>query len=320
MYNSTIYNRRNQQDTYGNKPYDVIKNVTAENVLETAHLNWNVDKLPVFIEDGKGGFGQYTDKFSTVRINRDGTRIPLGVVGKQYKVFQNENLLDLVTPFFDIEDVNFETAGYFGEGEKVFMLFKLPEFITVNGDETEQMLFIGNSHDGTTSITIGMTSVRVVCGNTFRQAMGQKTNIRIRHCESSQEKVQQAHEIIGLANVVTKQINDIFNNMSKTKVNDKIIDNVVRKLIEVKPTDRLQDISTRKQNQIISMKDFIDLEFKNNALNGNAYGLFNGITAYYNHGASRNSSNRFEKIMSGTNDSKMQEAYNMLSNDIKVWY
>ncbi len=312
-----IYKSIKDETSYGTKPYKQMKNVTKESLLEKSFLDWGVEKRPIYYKNETGNYVEFFDKFATIRqeANLRSGEEQLGIVGSSYEVLQNEQLLEAVLPFFDIEDVDFETAGYFNNGKRVWMLFKLPEFIVVNGDKTEQMLFVGNSHDGTTSIHIGLTSVRVICGNTFQLAMKQ-SKLRIRHFESAPDKVKKAHEIIGITSKVTTQLNEIFNQMAKAKVTDKFIDEIVYKLnAEDSKTSVFDELSTRKQNSIITMKEFIDLEFSNSkALNGNKYGVFNGITAYYNHGTSKsNKEKRFEKMLFGDASKKMNQAFTLLT-------
>ena len=72
----------------------------------------------------------------------------LGVVGKDYHIVQNREAFN----FFDAivgggEGILYETAGALGNGERIFITAKLPDYIRVgNGDDvTEKYIFLTTS-------------------------------------------------------------------------------------------------------------------------------------------------------------------------------
>src|SRR3546814_20848068 len=77
----------------------------------------------------------------------------------------------------------YETAGALGNGERIFITAKLPDYIRVGGDDLiEKYLFLTTSHDGSGSITAAFTPIRIVCANTLNAAMPRQSNtIKIRH-------------------------------------------------------------------------------------------------------------------------------------------
>lgn len=88
------------------------------------------------------------------------------MVGKDYHIVQNRDAF----AFFDaiVGDENgilYETAGALGNGKRIFITAKLPDYIRVgNGDDvTEKYVFLTTSHDGSGSITAAFTPVRIVC-------------------------------------------------------------------------------------------------------------------------------------------------------------
>jgi phage/plasmid-like protein (TIGR03299 family) len=98
----------------------------------------------------------------------------LGVVSRRYQPLQNAEAFE----FFDlIVSAYFETAGALGEGERIWVMAKMPEAMQiVPGDECLKYLLLSNTHTGEGSVTVKFTSVRVVCQNTLIMAMedGQK--------------------------------------------------------------------------------------------------------------------------------------------------
>jgi len=323
--NDNIYHRSTSKNwteqSYGNLPYERLEGVTIENLLTKTHLDWQVNKVPLYTEVGDSKI-LVPDYYGTLR---EDTNEVLGIVKSRYEVLQNSQLVDAVTPFMEIEDLCLESGGYFSDnknnraGHKVYIQFKLPNYITVNGDPTETMLFISNSHDGTSGVFIGLTCVRTVCRNTFQMNLN-SASIRIRHTATMNDKVIQAYKTLNIANQLTTQLNDIFNQMSSVSVNTKQINEVLTLVAtpEYKQKGKEnEEQSTRINNIVADMSEWVEKEFNSSpALNGNMYGLWNGITAYYNHGVNFRKSDRFNQIIMGTSAKKMDKAFGILTKTL----
>lgn len=86
-------------------------------------------------------------------------------MGKDYLIVQNAEAFE----FFDAivgngNGIQYETAGALGNGERIFITAKLPDYIRVgNGDDVvEKYIFLTTSHDGSGSITAAFTPIRIV--------------------------------------------------------------------------------------------------------------------------------------------------------------
>ncbi|HWL10552.1 MAG TPA: DUF932 domain-containing protein [Planctomicrobium sp.] len=127
----------------------------------------------------------------------------LGVVGNSYVPVQNAQAFGFLDSVVDEGELRYHTAGALGLGEKVWMLAKLPEEIRVKNSEdvTEQFLLLSNSHDGSSSLRVFFTPIRVVCANTLGMAerRGRGQGISIVHKGNLDMKVRQAREVLGMA-------------------------------------------------------------------------------------------------------------------------
>lgn len=148
----------------------------------------------------------------------------LGVVGKDYHIVQNREAFS----FFDSivgggNGILYETAGAMGNGERIFITAKLPDYIRVgNGDDiTEKYIFLTTSHDGSGSITAAFTPIRVVCQNTLNASLRNMSNVvRIRHTSGAKQRLEDAHKVMGLANKLSTQLEETFNYWAKIKIGD----------------------------------------------------------------------------------------------------
>ncbi len=127
----------------------------------------------------------------------------LGVVGNSYVPVQNYQAFGFLDAVVSDGSLRYHTAGALGKGERVWMLAKLPDDIRVKGsdDIIEKYLLLSNSHDGSSSLRVHFTPIRVVCANTLAIAArnGRGQGVSIIHKGDLTSKVRQAQEVLGLA-------------------------------------------------------------------------------------------------------------------------
>ena len=250
----------------------------------------------------------------------------MGVVGKDYHIVQNREAFN----FFDAivgggEGILYETAGALGNGERIFITAKLPDYIRVgNGDDvTEKYIFLTTSHDGSGSITAAFTPIRIVCQNTLNASLRSMTNVvRIKHTSGAKGRIENAHKIMGLANTLSNQLEGIFNEWAKVKVSDR----EVKKLIQLALCPNKETLDLIKKGA----EDEISTVFKNtvedafayamisdtqqmDTTKGTLFGAYNAVTGYYQN--VRNYKNDEAKLQSivlgGTAQLKSQKAFEL---------
>lgn len=179
---------------------------TAEEALQFAALaGWNLTKIRQFVEfDGRR---IETDSYAIIRQD---TGDVLGTVGSRYRIFSNEESFDFMDDVIGGAGARYETAGALAGGRQVWMLAKMPESATVaEGDELQQYVMFGNSHDGSSAIWVYPTSVRTVCQNTYRLSFAdRRRGISIRHTKSVRANVAAAKRALGLANDQLREFAD----------------------------------------------------------------------------------------------------------------
>ena len=175
------------------------KEATAKEALEAAEMNWTVSKRPVFIKVGKSTI-RIPDKFA---VTRDDNNIPLGVVGKTYQPLQNKDAFSFFDAVVGEKSAIYHTAGALGEGEKLWILAKMPGDVRIEGtdDVTKKYILLYNSHNGTTSVRMMITPIRVVCQNTLNMAMEHGENKAwVRHSTNIGARVEDVREMLKLVN------------------------------------------------------------------------------------------------------------------------
>lgn len=314
---------------------------TSAEAIKHAGLDYEVIKSPLYtnasniidptdsleIRDNEVNVPNY---FATIRTDNNAV---LGVVGKEYHIVQNREAFS----FFDAivggtDGILYETAGALGNGERIFITAKLPDYIRVgNGDDvTEKYIFLTTSHDGSGSITAAFTPVRIVCQNTLNASLRNMSNVvRIRHTSGAKQRLENAHKVMGLANEFSNQLEDIFNNWAKVKV----ADNEVKKMIQFAlcpNKETLQHLKAGNDDEISTVfKNTVEDAFayamtsdsqQMNTTKGTLFGAYNAVTGYYQNVRSyKDSEAKLQSIiLGGTAQLKSQKAFEICTNFQKI--
>jgi phage/plasmid-like protein (TIGR03299 family) len=307
---------------------------TSAEAIHYAGLDYEVVKSPLFTQ-GRGmtigdegeiidGFDiSVPNFFATVRTDTD---TALGVVGKDYEIVQNADAFS----FFDSivgggDGICYETAGALGNGERIFITAKLPDYIRVgNGDDViEKYLFLTTSHDGSGSITAAFTPVRVVCANTLAAALRNMTNtIRIRHTANAKQRLETAHRVMGIANNLSNEMEAIFNQWSKIRITDKEVKKLIRLamapnketlgFLQQGKEDELSTVYKNACNDVFAYGMTSDTQ-QLETTKGTLFGAYNSVTGYFQNVRNYGSDEAKVKsiLMGGTAAIRTQTAFNL---------
>ncbi len=271
--------------------------MTVTEALEKSRLDWPVMKVPAFIETESNGKLELPDTFGTYRTftNPDTGEVkalPLTqkgkTLGRTYRVYQNADTFAFLDELLQEQEAVVEVCGALGNGEVVWVLAKLPGHIIVgDGDVVAKYLLIQNSHDGSTSLRIIPTTIRVVCNNTLSMAMagGVKAQggICIRHTSKMGERVEEARAAIGIANTRFHQWGESANELIATKVTKKQAEDYFIEVIEAEAGES-GEISKQARRTVDSMMKLLSHKTMKGAKAGrgiNAWQMVNAVTRFY---------------------------------------
>lgn len=273
--------------TTGMKPWhgigqEVSGAATAEEAINAAHLFWQVTKEPVFFRQGDSEFA-IPDRFATVRSD---TKAPLGIVGHSYTPLQNSEAFSFFDSVVGSKQAKYHVAGALGDGETVWILAKLPTDMRVAKDDIikKYLLFV-NKHDGTGSVRMFFTPIRVVCQNTLNAAIsGKKAHegFAVRHVADVQSKVKVAQEMLGLAVEQYARLETVYTELVKIPVDDVWVRDYIAEVFPVpngakEPSTRLKNIREKAEGRFASMSNMLP------GVRGTAWAAYNAVTEYVDH-------------------------------------
>jgi phage/plasmid-like protein (TIGR03299 family) len=272
-----MYNKANGVPWHGlGTPVNGL--ATAATAIEAAGLGWNVEVEDMNLaQDGAKVNGHYA-------VVRQDNRAILGVVGNRFAPLQNREAFGAFDAVVGAGEAIYEAAGSLGIGEKVWLLAKLPDsFEVVKGDEVKKFVLLAMGHDGSMSVKLGKSCVRVVCQNTLNLALSAKDNfISIRHTGDVSKRTVEAFTVLGIVKKQYAEIENFFKFLASRPLFGENLKGVVNAIF---PNPEGEKVSTRLTN----IRDTVLFRIENGVgtdlpgVRGTAWGAFNGVVEYLDH-------------------------------------
>jgi phage/plasmid-like protein (TIGR03299 family) len=308
----------------------VDKAMTAAEAMELARMDWDVEKRPLFVEepgDLDGDDVVFSELEGYSAATRTDTGDILSIVSDSYQIVQNRDCFGFFDSIIDREEAIYETAGVLGKGERIFLTAKLPSDIIVKGDVdvVNNYILLTNSHDGTSALQAGFTSIRVVCNNTLTAALnnGMKNSIKLRHTTNIKQMLAEAAEIMGISSKYADELNQSFNAMAKVKITDKQLRAYIEQIMNPRKEQLTKAEKEEFSKQFVTQVDGI-MEFAlthdtqtTKAAKGTVWGAYNAISGYYGHMKDHKSATaRMNDIMFGQGNQNVRSAFSLAMDTV----
>jgi phage/plasmid-like protein (TIGR03299 family) len=258
------------------------EHVSTQQMLDGALLSgWDVrlEEVPVpdGVTDDKTWFQVLRNNpFTTGEVNR------LAIVGERYRTYQNEDLFAFGDNILEGGGY-WESAGSIKGGRVVFGSLKLDRELVLdpNGanDKTETYLLVVTSHDGSSSIQVMTTPVRVVCQNTLNMALnGCKQSFKVRHTQSASGRVDEARQALNLSFKYLDRFEEQAQELFASSITDKQFHDIVKALYPAPADDAKSAVLTKYENKIDLINGlYFDSPTQDN-IRGTAWGALNALT------------------------------------------
>jgi len=183
-HNIEMINGKAQMAYVGETPWhglgvSVPADLTPEQMLEAAGLNWEVEKIKAYAKVG----GKNIDVGRSALVRKSDNKI-LDIVSNDWNPVQNTEAFEFFNDFIAEGDMEMHTAGSLAEGQIVWALAKVKDgFSLFGGDEVESYLHFTNFHKYGFSTDVRFTPIRVVCNNTLTLSLNTKVErfVKISH-------------------------------------------------------------------------------------------------------------------------------------------
>jgi phage/plasmid-like protein (TIGR03299 family) len=288
------------------------KPATAIEAINAAQLDYKVSVKEIQTKEG------IIIPFKKAIIRED-TQTPLGVVGNVYTPVQNTEAFSFFDNVVGEGQAIYHTAGALGDGERIWILAKLPkEIVVAREDIVEKYLLLTNTHDGSSALKMYFTPIRVVCQNTLNATIQHsKDGVSIKHSSQVNEKIKIARDVLNLTLKKYDAFESIIKGFAKKSLKVSQVEKYFDTLIMGDTNDRKEETT-----KILNIKNRMQELFetgKGNQLDGvkgTVWAAYNAVTEFADHhkvvkNLDTDPTNRLKDIWFGASAKLKQDAFDL---------
>ena len=273
----------------------VPADLTPDQMLTVAGLDWEVTKSPVYIH--LNGEEVALDHAALVRATDNKV---LDVVSADWNTVQNREAFSFFNDFVAAGDMEMHTAGSLKGGQIVWVLAKvLGSFELFSGDLIEPYLLFSNFHKYGFSTDVRFTPIRVVCNNTLNMALGKEANgIKVSH-----RRVFDAMEVktaLGIAKEKMLKYKEAAEFLGSRKAKEEDIVTYFTRVFPVSAASKKAEKNEKSRNAVAALKLLCEqpgAEFAE----GTWWPVYNSVSFLTDHVLGRNVDTRLSSAWYGPN-------------------
>jgi len=270
----------------------VPSDLTPDQMLEAAGLDWKVEKVPAYANIG----GKQLRIGQSALVRNSDNKI-LDVVSDDWNPVQNSEAFEFFNDFIAEGDMEMHTAGSLKDGQIIWALAKIKDgFSLFGGDEVESYLHFSNFHKYGFSTDVRFTPIRVVCNNTLTLSLNTKVEKMVKISHRREFNGDNVKLMLGVAAEKLLQYKEMAQFLgNKRYTNENIVDYF----------KRVFPVSTSKRKEISKAANLaigiLDTQPGAIFARGSYWQLFNTVTYTTDHLLGRNVDNRLASAWYGAN-------------------
>lgn len=303
-------------------------NSKTKDLITATGIGFGVESVPIYSFDFDKLEYRELKGYKGVFKKNDPKRQVLGIVGNDYTLVHVREALQVFDPFIEEGFLEYEYAGVSTNGRnlglKVWVLARLQEDYQITiGDKLLPYLLLSNSYDGTTSLSIRPTSIRMSCWNQYKLLLREIKELKeieslpetftIKHTKTAQKRfVDGGKRWIESLLAGAKQTTEIYARLNEQQLTmqevnfhlSETFDNYSQSLItgkEWRPSEGIINLWSRGDNTI---KPFSSLA------------LYNSVTQWLTHTRGHNESTRFYANQWGNSAREMKKLFTSLATNL----
>ena len=280
----------------------VIDDLTPQQMLEKAGLDWTVDKVPTYIDFN----GQKIPTEDSALVRSSDGKI-LSVVSDDWNPVQNHTAFEFFNDFIMAGDMKMHTAGSIREGKNVWALAKVDEsFEILGGDKVDSYLLFSNPHEYGKSIDIRFTPIRVVCNNTLSLALGTSSDLVVRLNHRRAFDTDSVKQTLGVAHKKMSTYKEAAEFLATKRYNGETLNNYLREIFPSLSKEN-KEVMSRPAEQVLSV---VDTQPGAEFAPGSWWNAFNAVTFTTDHVLGHSNESRLQSAWYGQNRQRKITALN----------
>lgn len=270
----------------------VPADLTPEQMLEAAGLDWTVEKTPTFaiINDEHVSTGQ------SALVRSSDNKI-LDVVSNDWVPVQNLQAFEFFNDFIAAGDMQMNTAGSLRNGQIVWALAKVNEsFELFGGDRIDSYLLFSNFHKYGFSTDVRFTPIRVVCNNTLTLSLSSAVERMVKINHRSQFNGDNVKMMLGITSDKLSKYKDMASYLGSKMYKKETLVEYFQRVFPV--TNSSEKELSRNASRALSV---VEGQPGAEYAEGSWWSAFNAVTYMTDHLVGRSNDTRLSSAWYGQN-------------------
>jgi phage/plasmid-like protein (TIGR03299 family) len=272
----------------------ISPDLTPEQVLQEAGLDWEVSKIPAFANIA----GKKTSVGWSALVRSEDDKV-LDVVSDDWNPVQNQEAFEFFNDFIAEGDMEMHTAGSLRCGQIVWALAKVKDsFELFGGDRVDSYLHFTNFHKYGCSTDVRFTPIRVVCNNTLTLSLNTKVERMVKISHRREFDGDNVKLMLGVAQEKLAKYKDMAKFLgAKRYTADSMVDYFKSVFPVSGPENSKKEISKSAKTALGVVETQPGAEFAR----GSFWQLFNTVTFFTDHLAGKTADTRLQSAWYGSN-------------------
>jgi phage/plasmid-like protein (TIGR03299 family) len=276
----------------------VPADLTPEQMLEAAGLNWTVQKYPTFAILDENDPDSVVETGQSALIRSKDKKL-LDVVSDDWNPVQNSEAFDFFNEFVMAGDMEMHTAGSLKDGQIVWGLAKVKEsFELFKGDKIDSYLLFSNFHKYGFSTDVRFTPIRVVCNNTLTLSLNSKVERMVKISHRKQFVASDVKDMLGIATDKLQKYKEMAQFLGSKKAKTESIVEYFERIFPL--NSKSPEEGKRSKNADIALS-IIDTQPGSEFAQGSWWQPFNAVTFMTDHIIGRSADSRIQSAWYGYN-------------------
>ena len=272
----------------------ISPDLTPEQVLAEAGLDWEVSKVPAFANIA----GKQTAVGWSALVRSEDNKV-LDVVSDDWNPVQNQEAFEFFNDFIAEGDMEMHTAGSLRGGQIVWALAKVKDsFELFGGDRVDSYLHFTNFHKYGCSTDVRFTPIRVVCNNTLTLSLNTKVERMVKISHRREFDGDNVKLMLGVAQEKLSKYKEMAKFLgAKRYTADSMVDYFKSVFPVSGPENSKKEISKSAKTALGVVDTQPGAEFAR----GSFWQLFNTVTYLTDHLAGKTADTRLQSAWYGSN-------------------
>jgi phage/plasmid-like protein (TIGR03299 family) len=272
---------------------EVPADLTPEQMLEAAGLNWEVEKVPAYSKVGSKNI----DIGWSALVRKTDEKV-IDVVSNDWKPVQNLEAFEFFNDFIAEGEMEMHTAGSLQGGQIVWALAKVKDgFSLFGGDEVESYLHFTNFHKYGFSTDVRFTPIRVVCNNTLTLSLNTKVERMVKISHRNKFNGDDAKLMLGIAADKLAKYEEMAQFLGTKRYTDETVTDFFNRIWPKNENAKRIGMTKNSKDAVSILETQPGADFAP----GTWWQAYNAVTYMTDHIIGRNADNRMQSAWYGNN-------------------